>query len=878
MNLLAVDGNSLVNRAYYGVRPLRNTSGIYTQAIYGFIQILRKDYMRIQPDRIVVAFDVHEPTFRHKKVASYKANRQGMPEELAMQLPYLQELLQDLGIPIITCPGYEADDILGTLGETCTQNGEDCAILTGDRDLLQRVGAHVTVYLITNKETIPYTEARFQEEYGFSPLSLIDYKALMGDASDNISGIRGIGPKTASKLIQTWQTIENLYAHIDEVEASKSILEKLRNGEEDAKQSKWLATIVTNAPIDTNLNHYNLQLGDAGKAKDLLRQLEIQSLLKLLFPEDAAETVSTKAQTQTSTMPALQIEVLTQEILAQHLEEIPTVWWDTQTLWVLYPTNSKIAYKTQDTALWLQIFQQKRITWQAKPQYRYLLSHDIEPDIEAPSGQDAEIAGYLLNPTASAYTVERLCFTYHIPYSAQNVSSKKEKDMTDAERKKQNENIARANLAALPALQSAMEEKLHTQAETKLYAMEKQLTIVLASMEHVGIELDVQGVQEFGVYLDHALEETQARIYETAGHEFNIASPKQLGDVLFVELGLPHGKKTKTGYSTNADTLNKLRGYPIVDDVLQWRQYAKLKSTYVEGLQKAVADDGRIHSNFQQTETRTGRISSTDPNLQNIPVRTELGRNMRKFFVAKSGCVLLDADYSQIELRLLANLSGDENMQNAFLSGEDIHAETAAQVFDLPRDMVTPAMRSAAKAVNFGIIYGMGAYSLSQDIHVSVQQAQQYIDNYLARFPKVGEFMETTVADAQKNGYVSTYFGRRREIPELSSTNKNVQAAGRRVARNTPIQGTAADIIKYAMIHVHKRLQREVPSAKLILQIHDELILEVPEADAPAASVILQEEMEHVLQNILPEAELEKFPVPLTTEVKQGKSWYDTKE
>ena len=435
-----------------------------------------------------------------------------------------------------------------------------------------------------------------------------------------------------------------------------------------------------------------------------------------------------------------------------------------------------------------------------------------------------------------------------------------------------------ADLAALPALYEAMKKRVDDQEMTALLHAEEQLTVVLAAMEHTGIAIDQQGVQDFGVYLTEQIEEMQQMIYDEAGHPFNIGSPKQLGNVLFEEMQLPHGKKTKTGYSTNAEILEKLSGeFPIVSYVLKWRQYAKLKSTYVDGLLKTVGADGRIHSVFKQTETRTGRISSTEPNLQNIPVRTELGRNMRKFFVAKEGCVLLDADYSQIALRLLANLSGDKQMQEAFLSGADIHAATAAQVFGMPREMVSPEMRSAAKAVNFGILYGMGAYSLSQDIHVSVQEANRYIRNYKNQFPSVDAFMEGIIERAKINGYVTTYFKRRRPVPELLASNKMVQAAGKRIAMNTPIQGTAADIIKLAMIHVYERLQKDVPDARLILQVHDELIVEVPQAHAMQAARVLGEEMQHVIQNTLPEQQQAEFPVPLTADVSMGESWYAAK-
>lgn len=865
MKLLAIDGNSIINRAYYGIRPLSNTKGIFTHAIFGFMNIYLKNVSEVKPDAIVVAFDLRQPTFRHKAVETYKANRKGMPEELAMQMPYLKQLLTLLGVSVVTCEGYEADDILGTLAAACTAQKDTCVILTGDRDSLQLVNDYVTVRLATNKETIPFTPERFQEEYGFAPLSLIDLKALMGDSSDNISGVAGIGQKTASKLIQEWNTVENLYAHLDEAGLTKGVYTKLVNGAEAAKQSKWLATIVTDVPIATETKAYLPKPVQTGAVKSLLLELEMVKLLDKLKLSDAGDARSAEADAPEQTekpLPSLEEKPLTAEILEAGKSDekaLPAVLFDGKQARAYYPdSDPETVYCTEDPALWKILFQQPRISFAAKPQYRFLLSAGVTPDSSTPSASDAEIAAYLLNSTTSSYEIEHLCVTYHVPFEKSRG--------------------VHADLAALPALYEAMKKRVDDQEMTALLHAEEQLTVVLAAMEHTGIAIDQQGVQDFGVYLTEQIEEMQQMIYDEAGHPFNIGSPKQLGNVLFEEMQLPHGKKTKTGYSTNAEILEKLSGeFPIVSYVLKWRQYAKLKSTYVDGLLKTVGADGRIHSVFKQTETRTGRISSTEPNLQNIPVRTELGRNMRKFFVAKEGCVLLDADYSQIELRLLANLSGDKQMQEAFLSGADIHAATAAQVFGMPREMVSPEMRSAAKAVNFGILYGMGAYSLSQDIHVSVQEANRYIRNYKNQFPSVDAFMEGIIERAKINGYVTTYFKRRRPVPELLASNKMVQAAGKRIAMNTPIQGTAADIIKLAMIHVYERLQKDVPDARLILQVHDELIVEVPQAHAMQAARVLGEEMQHVIQNTLPEQQQAEFPVPLTADVSMGESWYAAK-
>lgn len=851
MRLLAIDGNSIMNRAYYGIRLLSNHKGIYTNAIFGFMNIYLKHVTDLQPDAIAVAFDLHTPTFRHQKVSSYKANRKGMPEELAMQMPYIKKLLTLLGVQIVECAGYEADDILGTLSAAVEQQGGECVILSGDRDTLQLITEKVHVRLVTNREDIDYTVQRFREEYGFYPPSMVDLKAFMGDSSDNITGVVGIGPKTASILIRSWGTVEAVYAHIDQLNVSKMAIQKLISGKENALESKWLATIVKDAPICTALQMYLPKPIRAQEVRDLLMELEMVKLLDKLHLETASEPVMSE-QTVCKITPSIQVERkrLTEEILKQWQQQTdlqPLCYQLDLEQLCLQVLQENIVYETAEEVL-IQNFLGSTIskrTFSAKLHYRYMIQHG---GMLEQLCSDGEIAAYLLNPASSEYTVARLSVSYHILYDTALESL--------------------ASLLALPALCDAMEQEIQAQDMKALYQMELQLTRVLATMEENGVLVDVSSLQQFGVYLTEQMEELQQMVYDAAGHPFKIGSPKQLGDVLFGEQKLPHGKKTKTGYSTNAEILESLRDqYPIVDEVLKWRQVSKLKSTYIDGLQKTIAPDGRIHTFFKQTETRTGRISSVEPNMQNIPVRTELGSNMRKFFIAGEGNVLLDADYSQIELRILANLCGDTAMQEAFLDGADIHTATAAQVFGMPPEMVTDSMRSAAKAVNFGILYGMGAFSLSKDIHVSVAQADQYIKNYLARYPRVAEFMEKTVEQAKEQGYVSTYFKRRRPVPELRQSNKMIQASGKRIAMNTPIQGTAADIIKIAMIRVSDRLRTECPTAKLILQVHDELIVEVPEAQADIAAVILKEEMEHVVQ----------FAVPLTVEVKKGKSWYDAK-
>ncbi|WP_276773952.1 DNA polymerase I [Ruminococcus champanellensis] len=850
MTLLAIDGNSILNRAFYGIRMLTSSKGVPTNALFGFFNIYLKEAAQVQPDGVAVAFDLRSPTFRHKAVASYKANRKGMPEELAQQLAPVKELLRGMGVTVLEAEGFEADDILGTLARICTEHGEDCVILTGDRDSLQLVGEHVRVDLATNKETIPYTEERFREEYGFAPVHLIDLKALMGDSSDNIKGVPGIGPKTATGLIQTYGTIEELYAHLDEAGLTKGAYAKLSGGKTSAEESKWLATIVKDAPIPQDPAAYRLKEPDKESVSALLTELELFKLLDKLKLE--AAPVQSKPEPDA---PVISLCKAVQPLDRSMLDGLTDREQPVDFLLradTLYIHMGTCICTTREQGLILAFLASgcKKRSFDAKPVYRYAFAAD--------SGLtglcfDGAIAAYLHEATKASYEIPALCRSFHLPY---------EEDMGDT-----------ADIAALPGLCDALANKLEAEGLTRLMEeIELPLVEVLASMEHTGVLVDQDGVRRFGDALSGEIRQLEEEIYTLAGKQFNIASPKQLGQVLFEDLEIPHPqgkKKTKTGsFSTNAEVLEKLRGaYPIVSLILRYRQLTKLNSTYVAGLLKTVAPDGRIHTCFKQTETRTGRISSTEPNMQNIPVRTELGKEMRKFFVAPRGRILLDADYSQIELRILANLCEDANMQQAFLSGADIHASTAAQVFGVPREAVTPQMRSAAKAVNFGIIYGIGAYSLSQDIGVSVREADRYIKRYLENFPRVEQFMTRIVEDAERTGFVSTLFGRRREVPELKSHNKIQQAAGRRIAMNTPIQGTAADIIKIAMIRVYRRLAREQLDARLILQVHDELIVEAAVQDADRAAVILREEMEHAWD----------MAVPLTAEVGKGESWYAAK-
>lgn len=843
MKLLAIDGNSILNRAFYGIKLLSNKNGVFTNAVFGFMNIYLKNIADISPDAVAVAFDLRSPTFRHKAVSYYKANRKGMPPELAQQLPIVKELLTLMGVRILECEGFEADDILGTLAQSCTDSGDQCFVLTGDRDSLQLIGDNVTVLLATNKETIHYDTARFTEDYGFAPIRLIDLKALMGDSSDNIPGVPGIGEKTASSLIKEYGTIENLYEKYADSDLSKGVKAKLEKGKASAEESKWLAAIVRNAPIEMSVKSYIPSQTDRLAVSRLLSELEMFKLMDKLGIS-ASESVS-DANDKAESPEELNL------ICAPLDEEIISSLTDCSYIFrngLLSVRSGQNIYTSDNEGLILKFLSSDcaKSTDDAKLHYRFAMTHGGNL---SNLRNDAAVCGYLLNTSSSEYTIEKLCAEYGVHYYAE---------------KEEN-----ADLVSIENLAKVLRSEIEAQGMTELLEnIEMPLTEVLASMEETGICINKQGVENFGVSLKEQIEETQQMIFDDAGHEFNISSPKQLGTVLFEELGLPAKKKTKSGYSTNAEVLEELRNQsPIVDNVLKYRQYTKLNSTYVSGLIDKIAPDGRIHTCFKQTETRTGRISSTEPNMQNIPVRTELGSQMRKFFTAAPGKTLIDADYSQIELRVMAHLCGDENMISAFTSGEDFHTSTAAQVFDMPVFMVTPEMRSAAKAVNFGIIYGIGAFSLSKDIGISVAQAKKYIADYMARFPKVKSFTEDVVEEAVKTGCVATMFGRKRRIPELSSSNKMLQAAGKRIAMNTPVQGTAADLIKIAMINVYRRLKEEIPDARLILQVHDELILEVSPQDAQRAAAVLKEEMQGVYN----------MKVPLAVDVHTGFSWYDAK-
>lgn len=851
MKLLAIDGNSIMNRAFYGIKLLSNSKGQFTNALTGFMNIYLKEIGEVKPDCVAVAFDLKAPTFRHKANAAYKANRKGMPEELAQQMPVIKELLGDLGIKIVQCEGYEADDILGTLSKAAADSGNECYILTGDRDSFQLVSDRVTVRLATTKETKIYTPDRIMEEYGVTPRQMIEVKALMGDTSDNISGVKGIGEKTALSLIKQEGDVKTLYEHLADIKLTPSVRTKLENGHQDAIDSRFLAEICLEAPVDKATEFYKLGEVDTEKTKALLADLEMMRLIDRLGLSgkavESADSAVQESKLKLSDLPKFEVKTLDESVIS--------VLGKDKTTYFIFADNklsilcNDVIYTTEDNAIITAFMGTacEKITFEGKTAHKFAFSNGTCLENLTFC---CDLAGYLLNSQSSEYTAENLCLSYKCLYRF---------DMGEY-----------ADLSSLPALSENLKKQLEMTEMTKLFDdIEMPLCEVLASMEFYGVKADAEGIKAFGEDLKIKIDELTSQIYMYAGKEFNIASTKQLGEVLFEDLGLPAKKKTKSGYSTNADVLESLMDkHPIVPLIVEYRTLTKLNSTYVDGLLKLIHPDGRVHSVFKQTETRTGRISSTEPNMQNIPVRKEIGRNMRKFFVAEDGYTLLDADYSQIELRVLASVCGDKNMQEAFSEGRDIHTSTAAQVFDIPEDFVTPEMRSAAKAVNFGIIYGIGAFSLSKDIGVTVAEAKRYIKNYLDNFPKVSEFMDKTVDDGIKNGYVTTLFGRRRYIPELSASNKVLQAFGKRAAMNAPIQGAAADIIKIAMVRVYKKLREEDLDARLILQVHDELIIEASEKDKERAEKILKDEMENAV----------KLSVPMTVDVNSGRSWYEAKD
>ena len=881
MKLMVIDGNSIINRAFYGVRPLTTREGLHTNAVYGFVTTLQKLLDEEAPEALCVTFDRREPTFRHLSYEGYKAQRKGMPEELAQQLPVLKEVLDAMDIPRYELAGYEADDLIGTISRKCEAAGWACVVVTGDKDSLQLITDKTKVKLVSTRmgqtTTKDMTEEAFREAYGFDPIHIIDLKALMGDASDNIPGVSGVGEKTAMALIQRYQTVDAIYEAMPEVEARPAVIKRLAEGEDSARMSYRLATIVTDAPLAFD-PEANRRRPPKPELRDIFLRLEFAKLIEKMGldsreapPPEAEEAVVGTCESEIVTdwarAEAL-LELFRQRdhvacLVLPDLQGVCVEWGDDQAggrAAVFLPT------RLENYNGFLRAFFApgiKKVSHEVKDLTRALLSEGLPAeDIIF----DAALAGYLLDATAGHYDLERLAMSWlgtAVPKAKAYLDPEAFTAMGES-----SEALGAwmSHTALIGALYGRMLPKLRErQVEALYFDVEHPLCRVLAEMELAGFQVDAGMLRSFGETLTAAIETLEQRIYSYAG-QFNINSPKQLGEVLFERLGLPSYKKTKTGYSTSAEVLEKLRGaHPIVGEVLEYRQYAKLKSTYVDGLLKVISPDGRVRTSFQMTVTATGRLSSTEPNLQNIPTRTELGSELRRMFVAGPGQILVDADYSQIELRLLAHISGDQAMVDAFRSGEDFHTVTAAHVFSVPVEEVTPAMRRAAKAVNFGIVYGISPFSLSQDLGVTVAEAKAYMDAYFHRFPGVKAYMDQVVERARADGYVETPMHRRRALPEIKSSNHNMRSFGERVALNMPIQGAAADIIKLAMVRVHRQLKEAALEARLIMQVHDELIVECPEAEADRVKAILVREMEGAWH----------LSVPLIAEAHSGKSWLE---
>lgn len=849
---LIFDGNSIINRAFYGIRLLTNTKGEYTNAIYGFLNIFLKFYQEENPDYIAVAFDLKEKTFRHKMYDGYKAQRKGMPEELHSQMQPLKDILDAMNVTRLEKAGFEADDIIGTVAKRCEEDNVSCVIVTGDKDDLQLASDKTKIRLVVTKggntETTDYDEKAVIDAFSVTPTEFIAVKALMGDNSDNIPGVAGIGEKTAFSLINQYKSLDNLYEHTDELKGACQ--KKIIEGKDMAYLSYTLSKIDTEVPLDTKIEEMTIKEYNNDLLVERLSYLELKTIISRL---DLKET-------QQKSVDIAFAQITSPEMIKVNAQN--------EISYILYTENEEVKgfYFSKDNAVYGKEFYNMM---EFMPYLGVLkdifenenikkLSHSVKEDIVFLkrnfdidyNGEifDTQIASYILEPTRSEYNLNDLISAYC------GVA-----------------NLSRENIAGmLCSLKDTLLDKIKENNQGKLLEdIEFPLIKVLASMEIEGFSVDKQRLLEFSKMLSEKIEVTEKEIYSLAGEMFNINSPKQLGVVLFEKLNIPPVKKTKTGYSTNAEVLEKLAGkYEIARLIIEYRTYAKLKSTYADGLYTAIDErDGKIHSSFNQTVTATGRISSTEPNLQNIPVRLALGREIRKMFIASDGCVLTDADYSQIELRVLAHISGDEKMTNAFKSGEDIHTLTASQVFKVPVGEVSDTLRTRAKAVNFGIVYGIGEFSLAQDIKVSVKEAKTYIESYFENYPQIKEYLDKTVEFAREHGYVKTLVERRRYIPEIKSSNYNLRSFGERVAMNAPIQGYAADIIKIAMIKVFERLKKENLKSKLILQVHDELIVDTKIDETEKVGKILKEEMERAVV----------LSAPLPVEMKSGNSWYDTK-
>ncbi len=832
---LAVDGNSIVNRAFYGVRPLSTREGLPTNALFGMVNILEHNLYAVKPDYCAIAFDLKAPTFRHNMYGEYKAGRRPMPEDLAAQMPLAKETAAALGFAVLEKEGYEADDILGTLAAMAEREDCEAYILTGDRDALQLISDRVHVLLATNTETVDFTKQRFFEKYGVDSTQFVDVKALMGDSSDNIPGVPGVGEKTALGLISRFGSLDAIYREFDHAEFKPALRQKLENGKESAYLSRRLAEICRTVPLGEELSHYAYHGIDRERAAALFTRFEFNAFIKRFGLSEPTEAQECEEQSVT-------VEVADRALLDRLTSPVAFDIVDGQAL--LF--DGERLWRFDDKTLLGELFSKRELCFichDAKRLYKTLEKEGIH---WRGATCDLMLSAYVLGSGEGSFDLSRLALQYLGKQLPQ----------------------APAHLLLLPTLYEELEKRIEqTDSAKLLYEIEMPLCAVLADMELTGFAVNREGLEAYGSELTATANALRERIYFLAGGEFNIQSPKQLGEVLFERLGLPHGKKTKTGYSTNVEVLEKLRPYhPIIDEILDYRQVTKLNSTYAEGLLKQIEEDGRIHTVFKQTGTATGRLSSAEPNLQNIPIRTEMGKELRRYFTAKNNSYLLiDADYSQIELRLLAALAEDEAMIEAFSSGEDIHAATAAKVFGVSPDFVTAELRKRAKAVNFGILYGMGAFSLAEDLHISQAKAKEHIADYFAAYPGIDAYLKSVIESAKDKGFVTTMLGRRRYIPELKMQNKNMQHFGERVAMNSPIQGTAADIIKIAMIRVNQKLRESGLDARLVLQVHDELIIEAKREDAAAAKELLVREMENAAS----------LRVALLVGVGEGANWYD---
>lgn len=844
-NLLVLDGNSIINRAFYGVRGLSTRDGMPTNAVFGFVNIVKRYIDRLTPDYMICTFDTHKPTFRHLQFEGYKSNRKGMPDELACQMPYAKRIAAALGFTVLEKEGFEADDIIGTVCRSADAHGDIMSyILTGDRDSLQLITDTTNVILMRNHEDELFDNGHFFDTYGITPSRFVDVKALMGDSSDCIPGVAGIGEKTALKLISAAGSLDGLYAAAEDgyFGATPSVKRKLDDGKASAYMSLELARICTEAPVGKNTDEYVKKAEDRLELYTVFRELEFDQFIRKFSLQD--EFLNESTGEAAAEAPTVEItEMNSAELASANLAETVAVSLNGRELAVSF--DDKLYYCAEAGEDDLKaVFSKKIICHDFKSLSKALSAFGIKADCTF----DTMLAKYLLEPGKGSYPLASV---------AESCGIEAPRDTKSA-------------ASCVLACSRILGDELDKVGMTSLLCdIEIPLAALLADIELAGFKVDCDGIRGYASQLLQMENELAGNIYFLAGHDFNINSPKQLGQVLFEELSLPSGKKTKTGYSTDADTLKKLRfHHPIVSEILSYRQVAKLRGTYGEALADLADENSRIHTSLNQCGTATGRLSSNDPNLQNIPVRGELGRELRKFFIAEDeNHVLIDADYSQIELRLLAHLSGDENMIAAFNSGTDIHTMTASQVFGVAPSEVTKELRLRAKAVNFGIIYGIGAFSLAQDIGCSKKQADEYIASYFATYPKVDRYLKKTVEEAEQTGYTVTMFGRRRNIPELRSSNKNVAAFGKRVAMNSPIQGSAADIIKLAMINTAKALRDADIDAKVILQVHDELIVESHISCKDEAEAILVREMENAV----------KLLVPLTAEAGVASTWYDAK-